>query len=75
VGTVGHVHQASGFNEPAVMVREMHLGGSRTPATRLGEWPETVAVVLTAAALAGALPLRRRRPTTSNDGHEKAEAR
>ncbi len=75
VGADGHVHQASGFNVPAVMVRDMRLGGSRTLATRLGEWPELAAVVLAAAALAGALPLRRRRPTTTDDGDEKAEAR
>jgi apolipoprotein N-acyltransferase len=43
-------------------VREMHLGGPDTLATRSGRWPETVGVVLALFALAGALPLRRRRP-------------
>nr|WP_239163193.1 apolipoprotein N-acyltransferase [Actinoplanes rishiriensis] len=76
VGTDGSVHDSSGFNVPAVMVREMRLGDSRTLATRLGHWPEMAAVALTVAALAGVLTLRRRRTTTSNDGgEEKAEAR
>jgi apolipoprotein N-acyltransferase len=75
VGTDGEVIASSGFNVAAVMVRDMHLGDSRTLATRLGLWPETAAVVLTVAALAGVLPLRRRRPATSDDREEKAEER
>jgi apolipoprotein N-acyltransferase len=75
VGTDGAVHRASGFDVPATMVRDMRLGDSRTLATRLGRWPETAMVVLTVVALAGVLPLRRRRSVTSNDGEEKAEER
>jgi apolipoprotein N-acyltransferase len=75
VGTAGQVHDSSGFNVGAVMVRDMHVGGPRTLATRLGHWPEVAAVGLTVIALAGALPLRRRRRVTGNDGERKAEAR
>jgi apolipoprotein N-acyltransferase len=74
VGTAGDLHGATGFNTAAVVVRDMRLGGPRTLATRLGQWPEFAAVVLAIAVLVGALPLRRRR--TSSDVHEsKAEAR
>ncbi|MGX6607168.1 apolipoprotein N-acyltransferase [Micromonosporaceae bacterium Da 78-11] len=73
VDTTGAVHGATGFNTAAVVVRDMHLGGSRTVATRLGHWPEVAAIVLTIMALAGALPLRRR-SANSNDG-ERKEAR
>jgi len=45
-------------------VREMRLGGPSTLATRLGHWPEMAAVALAVVALAGALPLRRRRRST-----------
>ena len=61
VDTAGHVGVSSGFNVEAVMVREMRIGGTRTLATRLGPWPEMAAVALAVIALAGALPLRRRR--------------
>jgi apolipoprotein N-acyltransferase len=67
-GTDGAVHDASGFNVAATMVRDMHIGGTATLATRLGHWPEVAAVALTVVALAGALPLRRRRRSASNDG-------
>jgi apolipoprotein N-acyltransferase len=79
VGTAGDVHGSTGFNTQQVVVRDMRLGAARTLATRLGPWPETAAVVLVAGALvavalAGASPLRRRRPT--NDRNErKAEVR
>ena len=61
VGVTGEVFADTGFNTDAVVVREMRIGGPRTLATRLGFWPEAVAVVLAVAALAGAVPLRRRR--------------
>jgi apolipoprotein N-acyltransferase len=61
VGASGDVHAATGFDTAAVVVREMRLGGPRTLATRLGLWPEMAAVALAVIALAGALPLRRRR--------------
>jgi apolipoprotein N-acyltransferase len=63
VGVDGAVHDESGFDVPAVMVRAMHLGASRTLATRLGGWPESVAVALAVAALVGALAPRLRRRT------------
>ena len=74
VDTAGGVHAATGFNTAAVVVRDMHLGGPRTLATRLGEWPEVAAVVVTIVALAGVLPLRRRR-TIGIEAERKAEAR
>ncbi|MBL7257761.1 apolipoprotein N-acyltransferase [Paractinoplanes lichenicola] len=68
VGTDGRVHDSSGFNVAAVMVRDMRLGGTTTLATRLGHWPEMAMVALAVVALAGALPLRRRRRTTQQAG-------
>jgi apolipoprotein N-acyltransferase len=61
VDTSGTVIGATSFNTPAVVVREMHLGGPRTLATRLGSGPEMAAVGLALVALACAWPLRRRR--------------
>jgi apolipoprotein N-acyltransferase len=76
VDVAGGVHKETGFNEKAVEVRAMHLGSSRTLATRLGAWPELAAVVLAVAALAGAFVLRRgRRAKDIDDGTDKAEAR
>jgi apolipoprotein N-acyltransferase len=60
VDTAGRVHASTDFNEPAVEVREMHLGGTRTLATRLGHWPEVAVTALAVAALIAAVPLRRR---------------
>ena len=68
VDTSGRVHDESGFNVASVMVREMHLGGATTLATRLGPAPAVVAVVLTVAALAGAFVMRRRRRTIGEAG-------
>jgi apolipoprotein N-acyltransferase len=68
VDTAGGVNDATVFNRPAVVLRELRLGGPRTLATRLGYWPEVAAAGLALAALAGALPMRRRRavaPPTS----------
>jgi apolipoprotein N-acyltransferase len=76
VGNAGDVHDESGFNEPSVMVRAMHLDGSRTLATRLGVWPEMAAVALTVAALAWAFVLRRNRRAGVDVGNgSKAEER
>ncbi len=60
VDPAGNVHDATGFNTAAVVVRAMHLNGPRTVATRLGHWPEIFAVLLTLVALAGAFVVRRR---------------
>ena len=76
VDIYGSVHQETGFNTAAVKVRAMHLGSSRTLATRLGVSPEIAAVVLAVAALAAAFVLRRgRREISTDDGTDKAEAR
>jgi apolipoprotein N-acyltransferase len=61
VDTAGRVRVSTAFNDDAVVVREMRVGGARTLATRSGHLPETAAVALAAVVLAGALPLRRRR--------------
>jgi apolipoprotein N-acyltransferase len=61
VDTAGRVRVSTPFNDEAVVVREMRLGGTRTLATRSGHWPEMAAVALAVIVLAGALPLRRRR--------------
>jgi apolipoprotein N-acyltransferase len=63
----GSIHGATRFNTPAVVVRDMRLGGPRTLATRLGLWPEMAATALAVVALAGALPLRRRRRAAALD--------
>jgi apolipoprotein N-acyltransferase len=73
VGTDGTVHGATGFNTPAVVVRDMRLGGPTTLATRLGQWPEWAGVALAVVALAGALPLRRRRATIDDDARKTEE--
>lgn len=72
VSAAGDVLADTGFNTEAVVVREMHTGGTSTLATRLGHWPEMAAVALAVIALAGALPIRRRRragaaPSTSTE--------
>jgi apolipoprotein N-acyltransferase len=61
VDTTGDVRASTGFNTEAVVVREMRMGGPRTLATRLGHWPEMAAAALAVIALAGVLPIRRRR--------------
>ncbi|WP_435824152.1 apolipoprotein N-acyltransferase [Actinoplanes missouriensis] len=71
----GGVHGATGFNTAAVVVRDIATEGPRTLATRSGNWPEVVAVALMVAALAGVLPLRRRRANIGNDGEIDSEER
>ncbi|GLY95191.1 apolipoprotein N-acyltransferase [Actinoplanes sp. NBRC 103695] len=61
VDTQGHVQADTGFNEPAVVLRDMRLSATTTLATRSGHWPEMAVCALAVIALAGALPLRRRR--------------
>ncbi|MEU4428897.1 apolipoprotein N-acyltransferase, partial [Actinoplanes sp. NPDC024001] len=75
VDTEGDVHGSTGFNTAAVVVRDIHLGGPRTLATRSGIWPEVAAVVLTVVALAGVLPLRRRRDNEGSTSDEASEER
>jgi apolipoprotein N-acyltransferase len=77
VGTGGQVRDETGFDVAAVEVREMHVGGPDTLATRLGHGPEAAGVALAVAALAAALPLRRRRAPAGDvpPGDASAEER
>ncbi|MEV6303510.1 apolipoprotein N-acyltransferase [Actinoplanes sp. NPDC051861] len=75
VDAEGKVHDSTGFNTAAVVVRDINLGGPRTLATRSGIWPEVIVVVLTVIALAAVLPLRRRRETDSSNGEQATEER
>ncbi|WP_435821073.1 apolipoprotein N-acyltransferase [Micromonospora musae] len=61
VGPDGRVSDATGFNTREVVVRQLRLADGRTPATRVGLWPEVALAGLAVAALAGAAVLRRRR--------------
>jgi apolipoprotein N-acyltransferase len=74
-GADGSVHGATAFDTPAVVLRDMRLDGPTTLATRLGPWPEWAGVALAVAALAGALPLSRRRAATIDEDARKAEER
>ncbi|NJP35023.1 apolipoprotein N-acyltransferase [Micromonospora sp. HSS6-12] len=62
----GRVSDATGFNTRAVVVRELRLADGRTPATRVGLWPEVALTALAVAALAAA-GVRRRRERTAGD--------
>jgi apolipoprotein N-acyltransferase len=75
VSASGRVRTATGFNTRAVVVREMHLDGPRTLATRLGFWPEAVAAALAVLALVGAVPLRRRSRRAIHSPELTSEAR
>ncbi|MFI6761306.1 apolipoprotein N-acyltransferase [Micromonospora sp. NPDC050417] len=66
VGADGRVIGATGFNTPAVVVRQVHLGNTRTVATRVGLWPEVVLVGLAVATLVVAVVTRRRRVVSVN---------
>ncbi|GIH07325.1 hypothetical protein Rhe02_53920 [Rhizocola hellebori] len=57
----GEVHNATDFNTRAVIVRELHIGGSTTLATRVGAWPEFALTLLAVVLLAMAIVTRRRR--------------
>ncbi|WP_213456823.1 apolipoprotein N-acyltransferase [Rhizomonospora bruguierae] len=59
----GQVHDTTGFNEPATIVRQLPLDAGRALATRLGYWPEVVlcGLALAAVVAAGALRFRARR--------------
>ncbi|GIF03853.1 apolipoprotein N-acyltransferase [Actinoplanes siamensis] len=70
VDTEGGVHGATSFNTAEVVVHKMALGGTRTLATRSGLWPEAIAAGLAVVALAGAVPLRRRRAMDGKSGDD-----
>jgi apolipoprotein N-acyltransferase len=55
VAADGNVHDATAFDTPAAIVRELRLGASTTLATRLGAWPEIVLTMLAASALVMAI--------------------
>ncbi len=57
----GQVHDATDFNTPAVIVRELHIGGSTTLATRVGAWPELALATFAVVMLVLAALVRRRR--------------
>jgi apolipoprotein N-acyltransferase len=59
VGSDGAVHDASGFNTRATLVREVRLGGERTLASVLGPVPEWVLAGAALAALVIAGLIRR----------------
>ncbi|MET7425187.1 apolipoprotein N-acyltransferase [Dactylosporangium sp. NPDC005555] len=56
----GRTYAETGFNEGAVILRELHLGEGRTLATTLGAGPEYVIVMLGIAGLVAATAVRRR---------------
>ncbi|MEJ3744298.1 apolipoprotein N-acyltransferase [Actinomycetes bacterium KLBMP 9797] len=56
----GRVHDATGFNTDAVIMRQMAPSGARTLATRLGYWPEVVLVALFAGVAVAGVVVRRR---------------
>jgi apolipoprotein N-acyltransferase len=66
VAATGEVHDATGFDVPAVIIRDVPLQTGRTIATRLGAAPELVLVVLAVAALVLAVRMGRRRPTSGS---------
>ncbi|MEV0726713.1 apolipoprotein N-acyltransferase [Micromonospora purpureochromogenes] len=55
----GRVSGATGFNTRAVVLRQMALADGRTPATRVGVWPELALAGLAVAVLVAAGGLRR----------------
>ena len=59
VAADGEVREASRFNTPAVIVRELRLGTGTTLATRLGAVPEMNLAVMALLALGAAWRLRR----------------
>jgi apolipoprotein N-acyltransferase len=64
VSPSGEVHDATGFDVPAVIIRDVPLDSGRTIATRLGAAPELVLVFLAVVALVAAVGMRRRRSTS-----------
>ncbi|HET8682664.1 MAG TPA: apolipoprotein N-acyltransferase [Micromonosporaceae bacterium] len=63
----GVVHDATGFNTQAVVVRELTPATARTLATRLGTGPEWALVAAASGALAAAAVLRRRKDPAEPD--------
>ncbi|HET8660626.1 MAG TPA: apolipoprotein N-acyltransferase [Micromonosporaceae bacterium] len=63
----GVVHDATGFNTQAVVVRELTPATARTLATRLGTGPEWALVAVASGALVAAAVLRRRKDPAEPD--------
>jgi apolipoprotein N-acyltransferase len=61
VDTDGTVHDATGFNQQAAIVRELDLRTSRTMATELGETPELALLAGALVVLITAVVIRRRK--------------
>jgi apolipoprotein N-acyltransferase len=73
----GTVHRATGFNRPAVIQQELHLGTGRTPATTLRGWLEWSLVALALAGLAlraGQVVSARRRDAPQQEDGQPEEA-
>ncbi|BCJ75570.1 apolipoprotein N-acyltransferase [Catellatospora sp. IY07-71] len=70
----GTVHDASGFNTGAVLVRRLRLGDTATLATSLGPWPEAVLTFAAAGLLVAAGVARRRRATQVRDTEQAGAA-
>jgi apolipoprotein N-acyltransferase len=61
VDAAGTVYDATRFNAPAVIERDMTLRSTRTPATVLGEIPEIALVVVAVGLVLTAVVLKRKR--------------
>ncbi|GAA1384396.1 apolipoprotein N-acyltransferase [Catellatospora chokoriensis] len=70
----GNVHDASGFNTAAVLVRDLHLGSGTTPATNAGPWPEYLLTLAALALLIAAGVARRRRAAPVEDTGQAVSA-
>jgi apolipoprotein N-acyltransferase len=70
----GNVHDATGFNTEAVIVRDLRLGSGTTPATRLGAWPEYLLTAAALALLVAAGVARRRRTAPVEETGQTAAA-
>ncbi|MGH8792144.1 MAG: apolipoprotein N-acyltransferase, partial [Stackebrandtia sp.] len=68
VDETGEVSQATGFNEPAVIVSTFNLGEGTTPATTLGALPELLGSAAAVAVLVLAATRRRRRKSADAKG-------
>ncbi|MEV4415199.1 apolipoprotein N-acyltransferase [Catellatospora sp. NPDC049609] len=70
----GTVHDATGFNTGAVLVRQLHLSDEATLATTLGPWPEAVLTLAAVGLLAAAGVARRRAGTQVRDTEQAGAA-
>jgi apolipoprotein N-acyltransferase len=73
VGTDGRVSEATGFFTQDVLVRTLSLSDSRTVATVVGVWPESVLATGAAACLVAAALVRRRSRAGGQDTSMEGE--